>query len=69
MFGWQPISTAPKDGSIIFGAAEPYVWVAFGPRRKWVSGRWCSDFGAEGWLPTMGEPTHWLPMHSPPTGD
>lgn len=65
---WQPIETAPKDGSKVFAATAPYVWVAFGGWRKWgvEEERWLADFGREGWLPTIQGPTHWL---APPTPD
>ncbi len=55
--GWQPIETAPKDGSgvILF---EPYEGVA-------CSGYWSKEDNE--WFPSRGkqfwkQPTHWQPM-------
>jgi hypothetical protein len=61
---WEPISTAPKDGSDVFTASEPRLWIAYGATQRWIDGKWCSDFGKDGWIPTIGQPTHWMP--SPP---
>lgn len=53
---WQPISTAPKDGSwVLLFSPEDVV-----PR----VGRWC-DLSKE-WLFTHDKPTFWQPLPAPP---
>jgi len=66
MSEWQPIETAPKDGTpILLGIAGPHYW----PRSAW----WCLD--EERWVVHKGgrfsawfdiPPTHWMPLPSPP---
>ena len=60
---WQPIETAPKDGTPILGYCEGYMttveWVALG-------GFWnlceCGKFAEDGeW-----NPTHWQLLPEPP---
>lgn len=76
--GWQPISTAPKDGTmcLLWGEAERGDTVAF-----WACGQW-REFGdgSKGWIgqsfhsteknswtSLLGEnPTHWMPLPAPP---
>ena len=59
---WQPIETAPKDGS------EMLVWEMFGgwfvakwslKRKIWVSVWSCMEFDEI-------EPTHWMPLPDQP---
>jgi hypothetical protein len=65
MINWQPISTAPKDGTFILlsGSGLP-VW-----QGHWVgqSGR----YAINGWtrfnsIDLDWSPTHWLPIPPPP---
>ena len=64
---WQPIETAPKDGTLILGwwtiagsAYAPHVvrFVADAPEGP----NWFDDYGAP-----FSEPTHWMPL--PPAPD
>lgn len=71
MTDWQPIETAPRDGTEVLVG----VWAVFD---EWDDGEhrppiWCAwvscagpgdDFGCEGW---NGAPaTHWQPLPEPP---
>lgn len=68
---WQPIETAPKDGTPILGyfgrtaGDEP-------PDMEVVRFDEAQPFGGE-WMTTMAspemvdEPTHWMPLPSPPS--
>ena len=80
---WQPIETAPKDGTLIDllypyprGRAISCMWgdgSGFGPEWFWREPRW--DGGVllpeDQWsvssYPNM-EPTHWMPAPKPPEG-
>ena len=72
---WQPIETAPKDGTVILGCEEPST--AFGaPARmpcKWGEAEdgivcWCLAWGCW-WDETNAfEPMWWQPLPEPPNG-
>lgn len=68
---WQPIETAPKDGTtvllLILGVVIEGSW-----------GRNACLFWDVAWLPSHGcgccthpnpEPTHWMPLPPPPGAD
>lgn len=78
MSEWQPIETAPKDGTVVllFGlwagevggiAQEPQIDIG-----RWSGGR--SDYGSDGWWGLITgdaygcwmRPTHWMPLPQPP---
>ncbi len=71
---WQPIETAPKDGTFILAICSPEAWCP-------VIVRWnnnvVNDFGTvleEGWgdefktyhIDGLNMPTHWMPLPQPP---
>ena len=70
---WQPIETAPKDGSLVIlynGTVEQGNFVA-----KVDSGRVSNQFvftsswdGLDGYLVSAcdPQPTHWMPLPNPP---
>jgi len=70
MTDWQPIETAPVDGTIV------QLWV---PDHNTVTTGWfCKDtglwphdeaFSEEGEPCNVGLPTHWMPLPTPPKGD
>jgi hypothetical protein len=53
MTDWQPIETAPKDGT--------YVLLAT-PKGRMADGNFCTKYGVWSWPYVMVEPTHWMPM-------
>ncbi len=55
---WQPIGTAPRDGTniLIYEADEGTVRVA----------RWRDDTIPTGWTGSERSPSHWLPLPLPP---
>lgn len=58
---WQPIETAPKDGTRVL-VADENVWMAVA--RNWpCNGYWIED-AASGMR--LNPPTHWMPLPSPP---
>ena len=71
---WQPIETAPKDGTdiLVWGSIEmssrsrPHVGTEDIIRVCWSQGgeSWVvTSVQADGWVP---EPTHWMPLPAPP---
>lgn len=57
---WQPIESAPKDGSdILISGVGSRRWIDVG---RWYKGGWRNDgFG------TISGVTHWQPLPEPPT--
>lgn len=68
MSKWQPIETAPKDGSCLL------LWLPDSATDTIVFGHWDSDFGgcwyerhgSESAFPIDVEVTHWQPLPEPP---
>jgi hypothetical protein len=59
---WQPIETAPKDGSVIIGWHKKWQelsMIDFDNREK----KWMGRF--PGFIP-FDQPTHWMPLPPPP---
>lgn len=56
--GWQPIETAPKDGTWILLLHENHSTPTVG---RWIDGGWFSDDGLK-W-----PSTHWMPLPAAPT--
>lgn len=66
---WQPIETAPKDGteidlwSPVIGRLENAKWGV--KRQAWMD--WGVDgFGGVGWCAVGYKVTHWMPLPNPP---
>jgi hypothetical protein len=82
MSEWQPIETAPKDGTeIIVGNDQATVWITRGSwwsdGEHWATQGYDKQEEAAGWwsyansvgqdkLNDYRQPTHWLPMPTPP---
>jgi hypothetical protein len=61
---WQPIETAPRDGTEIIAAS---IYSVRDRPRVWNVYLTCGD--AAGWVTTRGgkaAPTHWMPLPEPP---
>jgi hypothetical protein len=64
---WQPIETAPRDGTHVLGYEDGEMtvihWSDHPPTSSYKGGYWnniyCND--GEWW------PTHWMPLPPPPT--
>lgn len=66
---WQPIETAPKDGTIILGCG-------FGSKGyfvddvRWIDGAfWAFDPYADSHSLLSTQLTHWMPLPPPPSED
>lgn len=67
MSEWQPIETAPKDGTIVllhrgilcFG----YYFVGADKSCGWITSKIARNHD----LQTIEPPTHWMPLPAPPT--
>lgn len=69
--GWQPIETAPKDGTNILlfndkGNMATALWQGTGPMEGWwLRGGNKPDYFFNG----HRSPTHWMPLPAAPQGD
>jgi len=61
MSEWQPIETAPRDGTRVLIADED-VWMAVA--RFWPCNMAWTEDAASGLK--LNEPTHWMPLPEPP---
>lgn len=60
---WQPIETAPKDGTKV---------LIYHIRDKWMicAGHWpCNSYWSESYASNikLNNPTHWMPLPEPPS--
>lgn len=67
---WQPIETAPKDGTSVLLCRRDQMQVAsFGEssvfgKKQWVYGEIWDDYNTRA---EFDDPTHWMPLPEPPT--
>lgn len=70
--GWQPIETAPKDGTAVLVANKNGAWIAkyepvyqsgYRPENPWFSLMLNHDHVRKG---KPYAPTHWMPLPPPP---
>jgi hypothetical protein len=59
MSEWQPIETAPKDGSDILAWWNGHAVISWNARQQ----SWESD---DGMVAAKTHPTHWMPLPEPP---
>ena len=61
--GWQPIETAPKDGTLV-------LLYGNGARVQWQVSEWYIEDEFAGWhpwnWPDYEKPTHWMQLPKPP---
>ena len=70
--GWQPIETAPKDGSQIviywpYWSSDPFIANYSGDSGGWEGERCLTPTHAEAY--PERQPTHWMPLPKPPAVD
>ena len=67
-FKWQPISTAPKDGTSILIFEAHVVTAGIDQVLSGVVrvSRWRDDTIPSGWAGAENAPSHWLPLPPPP---
>lgn len=69
---WQPIETAPKDGTQILGfcadaAAGREFWVVLWVEdEEYPDGGFWLDASKQDSMTVDAEPTHWVPLPAPP---
>ena len=65
--GWQPIETAPRDGSSFLAyARDPYSRGFYGVA-QWAEKQDWNPRSVAGWFwPFAIRPTHWVPFPAPP---
>jgi hypothetical protein len=62
---WQPIETAPRDGTLILGAEKNWRGELLVAEMAWEDGEWqlTLQWGDE---TNEAAPTHWMPRPAPP---
>lgn len=62
---WQPIETAPKDGTRILMYGIPGFEILIGFWNDYhIPEHWC--YSEESLYKNNGNPTHWMPLPPPP---
>lgn len=75
--GWQPIETAPRDGTTVVVYFKGHGPMTVAWEDPWGDGpeaaTWCVTDHKHGPYPVRGyrtgDDTHWMPLPEPPTGD
>lgn len=66
---WQPIETAPKDGTRVLLFVPPYGASTGHYRAQHNWGETASNWYAHSVLNKEAEPTHWMPLPPPPVNE
>lgn len=78
MSEWQPIDTAPKDGTVFFGFdpedryPQPMKWEEYEPQyaeEQEEPGYWTYAEALIADVVGEAKPTHWMPLPPPPESD
>lgn len=66
MTSWQPISTAPRDGTaVLIAEADGNVTACYWSTSVWADGgAWISELSRSDTV--HYHPTHWMPIPPPP---
>lgn len=66
---WQPIETAPMDGTEVEAVSTGSLGVRLYPvASRFLEGKWCAWFGPQlEWGPYDPQPDAWRPKQTPPT--
>jgi hypothetical protein len=64
MSEWQPIETAPTDGSTVRVGKRKFfqLWPSFPLMARFVDGRWLTDYGNDTWRSFDPQPNCWKPL-------
>jgi hypothetical protein len=59
--GWRDIESAPKDGTrvLVFSPLDKAIFACGFENGMWQTGVWRANNNA-------GQPTHWMPLPTPP---
>lgn len=68
MNDWQPIGTAPTDGTLVLVSDGERVWAS--SQRSWILSKDGMPLDGYDWyyLPPAKYPTHWMRIAAPPSG-
>lgn len=67
MMEWQPIETAPKDGTHILGYADTVEEMAvINCLPTWHDDEWSLSVSCKPASDNYFRPTHWMPLPKPP---
>jgi len=65
MSEWQPIDTAPRDGTIVLAAQGSTIDTMFWTMSAWADGGgWVNNINRSDTY--VFDPTHWMPLPEPP---
>lgn len=81
---WQPIETAPRDGTVVDLWLQSLIWLADGgqqvavefrvPAAQWFDQQWCDEDGnphpwIKDWKGEVIRLSHWRPLPAPPLSE